>query len=174
MCGCVCVWTSVTKRTQGFCNNLAFQLIECAKISSMSYCIIAGGPRAHHCMQPAFHAFGVPGATPRASHRPTRPPVIPVSSQPMSRLRSGGWSGTHDEHLRALCRRHEAVRDYQLRTTRPSPRRRQVSRCCAATDSRPWSALAESTSYGCHTGRCSGRPFLSDTAQALPRGALAQ
>ena len=45
---CVCVWTSVTKRTQGFCNNLAHQLIEHAKISSMFYCILAGGPRAHH------------------------------------------------------------------------------------------------------------------------------
>ena len=28
MCVCVCVWTSVTKRTQGFFNNLAHQLIE--------------------------------------------------------------------------------------------------------------------------------------------------
>ena len=44
----VCVWTSVTKRTQGFCNNLAHQLIARAKISSMFYCILAGGPRAHH------------------------------------------------------------------------------------------------------------------------------
>ena len=34
-CVCVCVWTSVTKWTQGFCNNLAHQLIEHAKISSM-------------------------------------------------------------------------------------------------------------------------------------------
>ena len=34
--GCVCVWNSVTKKTQGFCNNLAHQLIERAKISSMA------------------------------------------------------------------------------------------------------------------------------------------
>ena len=43
VCVCVCVWTSVTKRTQGFCNNLAHQLIEPAKILSMFYCILAGG-----------------------------------------------------------------------------------------------------------------------------------
>ena len=41
-------WTSVTKRTPGFCNNLAHQLIERAKISRMFYCILAGGPTAHH------------------------------------------------------------------------------------------------------------------------------
>ena len=44
---CVCVWTSVTKRTQGFCNNLAHLLIEHAKISSMFYCILAGGRGSH-------------------------------------------------------------------------------------------------------------------------------
>ena len=44
----VFVWTSVTKRTQGLCNNLAHQLTERAKISSMFYCILAGGQRAHH------------------------------------------------------------------------------------------------------------------------------
>ena len=44
----VCAWTSVTKRTQGFCNNLAHQLIDRAKISSMFSCILARGPRAHH------------------------------------------------------------------------------------------------------------------------------
>ena len=50
MCVCVCVGTSATKRTQGFCNNLAdlaYQLIECAKISSISYCILAGACGTH-------------------------------------------------------------------------------------------------------------------------------
>ena len=36
VCVCVCVGgTSVTKRTQNFCNNVAHQLIDRAKVSSM-------------------------------------------------------------------------------------------------------------------------------------------
>ena len=41
---CVCVWTSVTKRTQDFCNNVAHQLIDRAKVSRMVSCILAGWP----------------------------------------------------------------------------------------------------------------------------------
>ena len=53
MCVYVCAWVCVCvdlsyQEDTGFCNNLAHQLIERAKISSMFYCILAGGPRAHH------------------------------------------------------------------------------------------------------------------------------
>ena len=41
---CVCVRTSVTKRTQEFCNSVALQLIDRAKVSRMFLCILAGGP----------------------------------------------------------------------------------------------------------------------------------
>ena len=48
----------------------------------------------------------------------------------------------------------------------PNPARRQGLPCCAATGSRPWDAQTESTSYGCRTARCSGRPCLSDATLA--------
>ena len=49
---------------------------------------------------------------------------------------------------------------------RPNPARRQGLPCCAATGSRPWDAQTGSTSYGCRTARCSGRPCLSDATLA--------
>ena len=36
MCVCVCLWTSVTKRTQGFCNNL--RSIAADRMCELYYC----------------------------------------------------------------------------------------------------------------------------------------